>query len=46
MHRYRPISPRIVKLMTPVRNKSQFDAELPRRRVKAPRLIPQLSGKQ
>src|ERR1700738_4557600 len=45
MHRNRSIPPRILELMTPVRNKRQLHPKLPRRRIKAPRLIPQLSSK-
>src|SRR5260370_39396457 len=45
MNRNRPVSPRIIQLMTPVRNKHQLHTELPRRRIKAPRLIPQLPRK-
>jgi hypothetical protein len=45
VHRNRPIPPRIIKLVTPVRNKRQLNAKLPRRSIKAPRLIPQLPRK-
>ncbi len=45
MHRNRPIPPRIIQLMTPVRNKRQLHPKLPRRRIKAPSLIPQFLRK-
>ena len=45
MHRDRPIPPRIIQLVTPVRNKPQLHAKFPRGRIKAPRLIPQFPRK-
>src|SRR5579864_3358792 len=45
IHRDRPVAPRILQLMTSIRNKRQRKAQLSRRLIKAPRLIPQLPRK-